>query len=346
MAFSFSLPSTGTSTSVGTNIFSTSAPQQQQQQQQHQPQHQPQPSSSLFGPPKSTLFGNSFPSSTATSTPGTFNSSGIPSFGVGLPSMQQQQQQQPTLPSNFATHPFQYIQECFQPTSANYRFRTFFYNQAPAQGIGFSPSNQQGSASAPPPPPNVTQSLWDQVLSDNPDPKNMIPIMANGFSDLQARQEWQQQISEAQITKLKELEERTSLLIREQQVGLSSHIQLIKGQQQKLTLLLLNIMKKVEHSPSPLTEEERALFSQIQNLQNRLSSSSSSHLSPALIKSLIRDQQAINSSPHRTLDPLYKSRSMVVSGAGKDDLISFLAEQQQSITSLNGIIDSELKKVL
>lgn len=343
MAFSFSLPSTGTTTSAGTNIFGGTSPPQQQQQQQ-QPQ-QPQQSSSLFGPPKSTLFGSSFPSSTATSTPGTFNSSGIPSFGVGLPSMQQQQQQ-PTPPSNFATHPFQYIQECFQPTSANYRFRTFFYNQAPGQGIGFLPSNQQGSASAPPPPPNVSQSLWDQVLSDNPDPKNMIPIMANGFLDLQARQEWQQQISEAQITKLKELEERTSLLIREQQVGLSSHIQLIKRQQQKLTLLLLNIMKKVEHSPSPLTQEERALFSQIQNLQNRLSSSSSSHLSPALIKSLIRDQQAINSSPHRTLDPLYKSRSMVVCGAGKEDLLSFLAEQQQSITSLNAIIDSELKKVL
>lgn len=70
------------------------------------------------------------------------------------------QQQQPSIAVSFTAHPFQYIQQCFDQNSPNYRFRAYFYNPVEG-GIEKNPLQR---------PENVSERLWAQAVNDSPDP--------------------------------------------------------------------------------------------------------------------------------------------------------------------------------
>jgi hypothetical protein len=125
----------------------------------------------------------------------------------------QQQQQQPAplapllpqiaprqqdLPSTFITHPFQYIHQCYDQASINYKFRTFFYNLSWEK----SQLNQESMF---PKPLGVSDEQWEQVKRNNPDPKKFFAVVANGFPALRERRDWQLAQSEALAAKLEVL---------------------------------------------------------------------------------------------------------------------------------------------
>lgn len=58
-------------------------------------------------------------------------------FQSNQPSLQQQQQQQPQpIVTSPSTYPFQYLQQCFDPSSANYRFRVSHTSTTSSSRVG------------------------------------------------------------------------------------------------------------------------------------------------------------------------------------------------------------------
>src|ERR1700722_13712621 len=116
------------------------------------------------------------------------------------------------------SHPFQYLQQCYDPNSPHYRFRFFFYNPGPAV-----PSHTK--------PPPVSERLWQQALADNPDHTRFHPVLASGFSDLHKRAVWQREQLEAQLNKALVLEEELGTLMRQQDVELGAQLARAKNRQ-------------------------------------------------------------------------------------------------------------------
>ena len=103
---------------------------------------------------------------------------------------------QQDLPSTFITYRFQYIHQCYDPASINYKFRAFFYNLAWERGA------QVSQEAMFPRPLGVSEELWEQVKRENPDPKKFFAVVANGFPALKERRDWQLAQSEALGAKL------------------------------------------------------------------------------------------------------------------------------------------------
>lgn len=101
------------------------------------------------------------------------------------------------------SHPFQYIQQCYDPASPNYRFRFYFYNYVPpATTVATMPTCTE-PLQQPTKPANVGDKMWAQIQTDNPDPNKYIPVMANGFEALRERASWQSQQFQLQTQKIR-----------------------------------------------------------------------------------------------------------------------------------------------
>lgn len=162
-------------------------------------------------------------------------------------------------------------------------------------------------------PPFVSDRLWTQVIDDNPDPTKMVPVLANGFGDLSARRNWQNEHQQAQRSKLAELEQRLSSLLTRQDLDVSTQLQVIQRQQLKLTLRVLQLMRKVEvmrRTGQRLAGNEQALLGKLQDLQSQLlRPSSSTH--PNATRQMETQLQTLLESGR--LDPLSSLRQTVVS---------------------------------
>ena len=95
-------------------------------------------------------------------------------------------------------------------------------------------------------PVNVSDSLWAQVQNDNPDPSRMIPVLANGFSDLHSRARWEDEVISAHTSKLAELNDKSSNLLRDLDIDLTAKLIAAQQRHQTLSLRLLKIMKGME----------------------------------------------------------------------------------------------------
>lgn len=95
-------------------------------------------------------------------------------------------------------------------------------------------------------PANVSDALWAQTQNDNPDPKNMIPVLANGFGDLHARSRWEDESIRAHTEKMTELHVKSSKLLRDLDIDLTAKLISTQQRHQALSLRLLKIMKGME----------------------------------------------------------------------------------------------------
>jgi nuclear pore complex protein Nup54 len=106
-------------------------------------------------------------------------------------------------------------------------------------------------------PANVSDSLWAQVQADNPDPSRMIPVLANGFGDLDARAKWEDEALKAHFAKLEELHSRSAKLLRELDVDLTAKLTAAQQRHQALSLRLIRtmrvfeVLRKAGNRPSP-----------------------------------------------------------------------------------------------
>lgn len=152
----------------------------------------------------------------------------------------------------------------------------------------------------------------------------MVPVLANGFEDLTARRHWQDENQGAQRAKLAELEQRLTSLLTRQDLDVATQLQVIHKQQLKLTLRIIQLMRKVEvvrKAGQRLGGAEQALFGRLQALSERLGGPATSALS---IQHMERQLQALAESGR--LDPLSMARHLAVSGPASVEALYSVGE--------------------
>ena len=136
----------------------------------------------------------------------------------------------------------------------------------------------------------------------------MVPVLANGFSDLVSRRNWQEENQVAQQTKLREVEARITNLLTRQDLDVSTQLQVIQRQQLRLTLRTLGVMRKVEtarRTGMKIGERETQLMGRIQEIAQKLTNRP---LGVGNIKQMETKVQSLAESER--LDPLMDLRSM------------------------------------
>jgi hypothetical protein len=153
----------------------------------------------------------------------------------------------------------------------------------------------------------------------------MAPVLANGFNDLTTRRAWQKEHEVAQRGKLDELEQRLALLLTRQDLDVSTQLQVIQKQQLKLTLRVVQLMRRVEvlrRVGGRMTPAEQTLLGRIQTITTRLNH--------APISGISAMQSQLNALMEGgRLDPLTSARQCVISDEQSMDTLYMLLEQQQ-----------------
>lgn len=164
-------------------------------------------------------------------------------------------------------------------------------------------------------PELMDDSLWSQALADNPDPKRlvaclcykcllnvacrMVPVLAVGFDDLNARIVSQNKQTDLYRSKTAELHHRVDALFRRQQVETQQRLLSIKKKYDHLARVILGAMKMLEgrrRSPSvPLLPQEGELKLQIDSLVKKVS------LDQLLIAKLSQTAECLQSYQHKSL---------------------------------------------
>lgn len=168
------------------------------------------------------------------------------------------------LPASYSSHPFQYIRECLTPGSPNYRFRFMFYNRVPA-GVQANPVR----------PPYVSDAMWRQMIEDNPDPTRYVPVLSNGFTDLLARRDFQDDCQRAHVARIKEVNARLSTLLSKQDLDVAAAMQSAQRQQLRLMRRLLEVLRRIHaiattSASQPLLQREQDIIARLQSLAARL----------------------------------------------------------------------------
>jgi len=234
--FSFGAPSTGggfgfgTGTSTTTNTapstgftgFSFGTQQQPQQQQQQQ---QAAPASTGFG------FGT---------------------FGTQQQPQQQQQQQQagfgaqPQPSTSFLSSSTSAasssiesrliaLQRSYDPSSADCRFQTVFYNKVEPHTVGQYVK-----------PPLANVRLWDAAVSHNPDPATLVPSLAIGFDDLTKRIAQQDKAAAAFNATLATISKSIETMVHGHESATLASLHALQRTHAQQSHRLLQLMNRVE----------------------------------------------------------------------------------------------------
>lgn len=173
-------------------------------------------------------------------------------------------------------------------------------------------------------PPLVSERLWAQVINDNPDPTKylphsrdslivaprMVPVLANGFGDLTMRRSWQNEHQTAQRSKMAELEQSLNSLLTRQDLDVSTQLQVIQKQQLRLTLRVLQLMRRVEvlrKNGVRLSGTEQNLLGRLQGLADQLQQGATH--SNSIQQMALQLQTLVESG---RLDPLASARHSVI----------------------------------
>lgn len=153
----------------------------------------------------------------------------------------------------------------------------------------------------------------------------MIPVLANGFEDLNVRGSWQDEQISAQQKKLQELVGRISRLTSKQDLEAAAQLGEIQRQQLKLSKRIiqvmqlfkrpispiLQIMRKMEVSRKigqPLTPAEEELRIRLHALLAKYNTKGSSPLEATAVQALGFQMQALKEAGR--LDPLRSARTL------------------------------------
>ncbi|KAJ2723078.1 Nucleoporin nup57 [Coemansia sp. D1744] len=254
---------------------------------------QPAQTTSLFGsaatsqPAQTTsLFG-----STATSQPAQttslFGAPATNTAGSGLFGGQQQQpqtmfggqqQQQPQVQAqpqppqalseiDELSKQLLLIKECWDPASPNYQFRHYFYNVV-----------EPGQAQLYQCPPGQDAVLWQQAVSDNPDPTTLVPVLASGFDDLRKRVDSQSLQMQTYQERTAEVSEKLGKILQKHHSETTVRLAECRRRQADLSQRLLEFIKLLQmlRLRGQLLHPEEELFrARVEHLEKEMTRSGS-----------------------------------------------------------------------
>lgn len=176
----------------------------------------------------------------------------------------------------------------------------------------------------------------------------MVPVLANGFSDLKQRRDWQQAVEDAQINKTDEIQERISSLLSKQDIDVSAQVQVIQKQQLRLTRRLLSLMVKINDLASDrtsLTIHEQETYNRMQNIVKTLNAHP---LRDSEITALERRCDSLAESslldPFSSLKKEGSNSAASIPGLsleGPDSLLELVSRQQKGISILIETLDRD-----
>lgn len=224
----FGAPSSSAQT--GTSLFGSAQPQ----------------STSLFGAPSNQSAPSLFASTTqpqslwgANSQPSFFASSQAfgpsnnSSFNLGS-QPQQQQQPLPKLPKAIME-----IIEQLNPAHPNSKFHAALYNIVPYTEV--SRYTRPGT---------MDEKLWDQAVSQNPDPSRLVPVQANLFDDLLSRSQMQEKRIDDHMGVLAKVSQDLKLIETNIQTDIQTRLDTYRRRHRELARKLLRIACTVELAAS------------------------------------------------------------------------------------------------
>ncbi|KAI9483076.1 MAG: nucleoporin complex subunit 54-domain-containing protein [Benjaminiella poitrasii] len=177
----------------------------------------------------------------------------------------QQQQQMGTAPvQEKVWQELALIRARFDPTSPLCHFRHYFYNLVPANEIHLYVR-----------PQNQDEQLWNEAVRKNPDPANLVPVLAVGFDDILKRMEIQSKQLELHQEKLKEAMERLSTVQRQYSLGTLVKLDEHKRRHTYLTQRLLRLLRYsqvLRYKGFPLTVDEEQSMNKLSQMTGQTDS--------------------------------------------------------------------------
>ncbi|KAJ2392150.1 Nucleoporin nup57 [Coemansia sp. RSA 2611] len=178
----------------------------------------------------------------------------------------QQQQQQPSEVEELSKQ-LLLIKECWDPASPNYQFRHYFYNVV-----------ESGQAHLYQCPAGQDLVLWQQAVSDNPDPSTLVPVLANGFDDLRKRVDSQSLQMQSYQERTAEISNKLGSILQKHHSETTVRLAECKRRQAELSQRLLEFMKLVQllRLRGQLLHPEEELFRvRVEHLEKEMTRSGS-----------------------------------------------------------------------
>ncbi|EIW71250.1 hypothetical protein M231_07390 [Tremella mesenterica] len=253
------------------------------------------------------------------------------------------------------------VQRAWDVTSPDCRFQYFFYNvvdpgTAPQYGRPAGATDDQ---------------KWARAMRDNPDPQNMVPVLATGWADVKKRVQMQEQVASVHQQKLKEISAALANLTRQASLSSSIRLQTLQTSLKSLQSRLIHLAAQSPqfipalHS-TPFRPEETIIRSTLENVQAELdgrSTLSSVPGTPGTPRSVGLRSEALGGKKGKRrmigevnelwglLDEVRRQRKLRQIGGGaewtKDEkslaqLAEVLGAQQTALAKLSGLVGDAL----
>ncbi|KAI9318559.1 nucleoporin complex subunit 54-domain-containing protein [Dichotomocladium elegans] len=150
------------------------------------------------------------------------------------------------------------IRAHWDPSSHLCQFRHYFYNMVPASERHLYIK-----------PPNQDEHLWNEAMQNNPDPANMVPVLATGFGDVLKRMEVQDQELMKHKEKIMEIAERVDIVQKKHSLGFQIKLEEHRRRHNELTQRLIRLLKYVQvlrYKGFPLDEDEQKLMESLKGM--------------------------------------------------------------------------------
>lgn len=229
------------------------------------------------------------------------------------------------------------IAQAWNPASPQCRFQHYFYNLVDPSQV-----HLYGR------PPNATNdTLWQKAIRENPDPSCLVPVIANGFDDLQQRVEAQTQQAAAHQEKLKELSTRITALTRQHQLSNAPRLQRAAALQTQLTHRVLKVVQHLHLlipavRSSAIRPEEEAIRAALEDVDQEIRRPGGIGRMRGKLNELWALVGAVSAARERD----HRAGSVewaVVDEQGLSQLAQILAEEQAGLAHLTKILQRDLK---
>ncbi|TXT08943.1 hypothetical protein VHUM_02417 [Vanrija humicola] len=156
------------------------------------------------------------------------------------------------------------IASAWDETSPDCRFKYFFYNVVePGQ------SQYYGR-----PAGATDDTKWARAVRDNPDPQNLVPVLATGFGDVKKRVQAQEQLAAVHQQKIKEINAALAELSRKASLDSSVRLATLQANLGQLSQRLMHLAaKSPSFAPvqsSAFRPEEAEMKTTLENVKDEL----------------------------------------------------------------------------